>query len=170
MAAPTPRGYPVFDGLTAPAGPSQMQQLAEAIDADVQSVDAKFRREPVVTTFAIGSSGPVTSTSLLTAANSNVTWTPSQTGLAVARAEMDVSTVTAGYAFMLIELHVDGVQRAVTRFFEVQQRAYLVIDSEPFPVLATGTAGNKSILLKVAVYSGSPAACQINSGRWRVRV
>lgn len=169
MAAPTPRGYPVFDGLQSPAGPAQMQQLAEAIDADVAGVDGKFRRAPVITTVAIGSSGPITSTSLVIAANSNFVWTPTQTGLAVARAEIDVSTVVGGYAFMLIELHVDNVQYGVTRFFEVQQRAYLVFESEPFPVLVTGNAGNRAITLKVAVYSSAGSA-SINSGRWRVRV
>lgn len=33
--ATTTRGYPIFTGGMAPAGPTQMQQLAEAIDADV---------------------------------------------------------------------------------------------------------------------------------------
>lgn len=34
----TPRGYPIFTGSMPPAGPVQMQQLAEAIDADVTAV------------------------------------------------------------------------------------------------------------------------------------
>lgn len=38
--ANTPRGYPVFTGGTAPAGPAQMQQLANAIDADVTATEA----------------------------------------------------------------------------------------------------------------------------------
>lgn len=33
--ATTPRGYPLFTGGQSPAGPAQMQQLANAIDADV---------------------------------------------------------------------------------------------------------------------------------------
>lgn len=36
--AETDRGYPIFTGSMAPAGPVQMQQLAEAIDADVGDV------------------------------------------------------------------------------------------------------------------------------------
>lgn len=35
--ATTPRGYPIFTGAMPPAGPVQMQQLAEAIDADLSA-------------------------------------------------------------------------------------------------------------------------------------
>ena len=38
--ATTPRGYPIFTGSMPPAGPVQMQQLAEAVDADVASIAA----------------------------------------------------------------------------------------------------------------------------------
>lgn len=38
--ATTTRGYPIFTGGMAPAGPTQMQQLAESIDADVTATTA----------------------------------------------------------------------------------------------------------------------------------
>lgn len=38
MAAPTPRGYPTFDGQDAPAGYAQLLAVTEAVDADVQSI------------------------------------------------------------------------------------------------------------------------------------
>lgn len=40
MTDPTPRGYPIFTGTLPPAGPAQMQQLAEAIDADATETEA----------------------------------------------------------------------------------------------------------------------------------
>lgn len=38
--ATTTRGYPIYTGGMVPAGPAQMQQLAESIDADVTAVVA----------------------------------------------------------------------------------------------------------------------------------
>lgn len=40
--AETTRGYPIFAGGMSPAGPVQMQQLAEAIDADVTTTKAEL--------------------------------------------------------------------------------------------------------------------------------
>lgn len=45
--ATTDRGYPIFSGGIAPAGPVQMQQIVEAIDADVEEVATPGAWQPV---------------------------------------------------------------------------------------------------------------------------
>ena len=49
--ATTPRGYPIITGKMPPAGPSQMQQLAEAIDADLSAAVGRWVKvgPPIVT-------------------------------------------------------------------------------------------------------------------------
>lgn len=148
-----------------------MNSVSSALAALKATMVSRFEalesvRARVISSAGIGTSGRVTTTSLSIAANSTFVWTPTQNGLATARAELDVGTVAGGYGFVLIEIHVDNVFYGKTQFFDGQPRQMLVLDSIPFPA-ALGVA--KTIVLKVAVYS-TTGDVRINSGTWRVFV
>lgn len=61
--SPTPRGYPTFTGSLPPAGPTQMQQLAEAIDNDVSKIVPRLT--PIVYEASTTAAGTYTATTAI---------------------------------------------------------------------------------------------------------
>lgn len=123
----------------------------------------------VTSTHGIGAASPWNNTSPAFATESGWSWTPSKTGRARVRLQLDVQQGTAGWAAFYVQVTRGGVDMpggSRSWFAADGTRAEVVVDPMGFRVLAGSV---ETFGFKVWVFSSS-GSVQLNGGTWSAEV